>query len=274
MYAPRGVWFDDQTLIVSDSGNHRVLIWNTIPESDHKPADVVLGQPDFASEGPKLMHLPTGVGIIEGRLIVADAWHHRLLIWDRVPTTNNTPPDSVIGQGSLVDVDPNRGDEHARRDGFYWPYAFGVVAGRFCVADTGNRRVLVWDSMPWNHPLPNHVIGQDDWEARSENRDGAVGPRTFRWPHAIADHNGMLLIADAGNHRVLGWSSLEDACADTDPNLLLGQEEYTTADEWPYGPQSASVHRFPYCIATDNGRLAISDTANNRVLLHPSLIHI
>ncbi len=59
MYAPRGVWIDRERLIVCDSGNHRVLIWNEIPKRDGTPADVVLGQKDFYTEGPAC-----GLGII------------------------------------------------------------------------------------------------------------------------------------------------------------------------------------------------------------------
>ena len=272
MYGPRGVWFDDEVLVVADSGNHRVLIWRGVPGADHAAADVVLGQPDFASEGPKLMHLPTGVAVIEGRLVVADSWHHRLLVWDRVPTESDAAPDRVIGQADFDAVEPNRGDVAARRDGFYWPYAFGVVGGRFFVADTGNRRVLGWPGVPWENEAPAWVIGQDDWVSRGENRDGPVGPTTFRWPHAVAGFESSsgegLLIADAGNHRVLGWTDLDAACAGADPGLVLGQADFVSAKEWPYGPQSATAHRFPYCLSVDGGRLAISDTANNRVLLH------
>ncbi len=269
LYAPRGVWFDGEHFVVADSGNHRVLIWRGVPGRDRVAADVVLGQPDFASEGPKLMHLPTGVAVIEGRLVVADAWHHRLLVWDRVPTANDVPPDRVIGQSGLDGVEPNRGCEGvAAADGFYWPYAFGVVGGRFFVADTGNRRVLGWSGVPWGNEPAEWVIGQDDFSSRGENRDGPVGPTTFRWPHAVAGEGGRLLIADAGNHRVLGWSSVEAACEGGEPDLVLGQPDFVTAKEWPYGPQTAHTHRFPYCLAVDGGVLAISDTANNRVLIH------
>ncbi|MCB0037309.1 MAG: hypothetical protein KDE51_24930, partial [Anaerolineales bacterium] len=76
MYAPRGVYFDDEVLIACDTGNHRVLIWQGVPDKDHAEADVVLGQPDFYSEGPNAggrgpengAHLPTGVAVYEGKL--------------------------------------------------------------------------------------------------------------------------------------------------------------------------------------------------------------
>ncbi|PZN12294.1 MAG: hypothetical protein DIU69_04065, partial [Bacillota bacterium] len=88
LYAPRGVYLDERVLVVADTGNHRVLIWHGRPERDHQPADVVLGHEDFESEGPGLLHLPTAVAVVEGCLIVADAWHHRLLVWDGVPERN------------------------------------------------------------------------------------------------------------------------------------------------------------------------------------------
>ena len=97
LYAPRGVWLDEQRLIVADTGNHRVLIWHDIASAvSHAPADVVLGQPDFSSEGAQAsgrgprhgMRLPTGVLVHEGRLVVADAWNHRLLVWDSIPQSS------------------------------------------------------------------------------------------------------------------------------------------------------------------------------------------
>ncbi|MEN1705074.1 MAG: hypothetical protein AAGJ54_06115 [Planctomycetota bacterium] len=268
LYGPRGVWFDDDYFIVCDSGNHRILVWRGIPDADHAPAEVVLGHASFADEGPALLQLPTCAMVVEGNLIVADSWHHRLLIWDGVPRENNAAPARVIGQSSMDEITENRGRGVTDREGFYWPYAFGFAGGRFFVCDTGNRRVLAWPSLPEPGEPPRWLIGQDDWSGRGENRDGAVGPTSFRWPHAVAGDDESLYIADAGNHRVLGWTDAAAACAGAAPDLVLGQDDFASAKEWPYGPQAANVHRFPYCISFDGDRLAISDTANNRVLLH------
>ncbi len=45
---PQGVWIQDGKLFVADTFNNRVLIWNSIPTSNGKAADVVVGQPDFS----------------------------------------------------------------------------------------------------------------------------------------------------------------------------------------------------------------------------------
>lgn len=272
MYAPRGLWLDDERLIVCDTGNHRVLIWHD-PDAlgSHAPADVVLGQADFTSEGAQSagrgpefgMRLPTGVVVHEGRLIVADAWNHRLLIWNRVPLTSSVLPDVIVGQPDAVSVDENRG-EGCGPTGFYWPFGLAVVDDWLWVCDTGNRRLLGWAGVPEPGCHPDVVVGQPDALSRDENR-GEVGPASFRWVHDVAGVNGRLYVADAGNHRLLGWSP--PPTADTGASLLFGQPDFHTAGEFPYQLQSPTSLRFPYAIDTDEGRLVVADTANNRVLV-------
>ncbi len=265
LYAPRGVFFNEDWLVVADSGNHRILLWHGLPEEDGCEADLVLGQPDFTSEGPKLLHLPTGVMIHEGRLIVADAWHHRLLVWNEIPRKNNAAPDYAIGQPDLAAVEPNRGQSIASAKSLYWPYGFGFAGGWFWIADTGNRRVLGWPKLPQADEPAQVVLGQADAHGGEENRGGAVNARSFRWPHAIAGDSEHLLVADAGNHRVLGWTPVPRE--DCDAALVLGQSGFSTAAELPYIPQGASRLRFPYSLSLEDSRLAVADTANNRILV-------
>lgn len=273
MYSPRGVFLDDRHVVVADSGNHRVLIWHGIPTADEQPADVVLGQADGVTEGRAAagrgpqngMNLPTGVLIHKGRLIVADAWHHRILIWHTVPEKSSTPPDLVLGQPDSTAVEPNMGGAPSASS-LYWPFGIGIVGSTFWVADTGNRRVLGWTGgLPDSNRPADILLGQPDFASREENRGEPVGPASFRWPHAITGSDDLLLVADAGDHRVLGWSPVPDA--DRQADRLLGQSDFHTAREWPYGPQCGDRFRFPYAVNMDNERLAVADTANNRVLL-------
>ena len=272
MYSPRGVFFDDRYLVVADSGNHRVLIWHGIPTSDEQPADVVLGQADGITEGRASagrgpengMNLPTGVLVHDGHLIVADAWHHRIRIWYTVPGVSSTPPDIVLGQPDSSSVEPNAGRQCSPST-LYWPFGVAVVGSVFWVADTGNRRVLGWQGGLHGPGRPADVIlGQPSGSHREENRGQAVGPSTFRWPHSITGCEDLLLVADAGDHRVVGWSPLPTG--DVPANRLLGQTDFFSAREWPYGPQCGDRFRFPYAVATYGEQLAVADTANNRVL--------
>jgi len=276
LYAPRGVWLDDERLIVADSGNHRLLVWNSVPCDDGAPADVVLGQPDFEREGANAggtsiergLHLPTGVAVIDGRLVVADAWHHRVLVWHSVPTTSFAPADVVIGQSSLLDVEPNRGGE-VSASSLYWPYGVGAACGWFWITDTGNRRVLGWPSVPLAGEPAQVILGQPGPTENSENRGGEVRADSFRWPHAVAGDGDHLYIADAGNHRVVGWDTRPDR--DLPATLVLGQRDFTSNEELPHRKQGAHRLRFPYAVAAGESRVVVADTANNRVLLYSSL---
>jgi len=271
MYSPRGVYLDDRYLIAADSGNHRVLIWHGVPTSDEQPADVVLGQPDGTTEGratggpERGMNLPCGVLVHDGNLIVADAWHHRILVWNEVPQASDTAPDLILGQASPGGVEPNRGGVCSAA-GLYWPFGIAIVGDRFWVADTGNRRVLGWDGgLPDADRPADVVLGQPDPSHREENRGGDADAHSFRWPHAITGTDDLLLVADAGDHRVLGWSPHPDK--DGAADVLVGQPDFTSASEWPYGPHRGDRFRFPYAVALDGGTFAVSDTANNRILL-------
>lgn len=268
MYCPRGVYLDEKVLVVSDSGNHRLLVWklhNGLPES-HSAADLVIGQPDFETEGPGLFHLPTGVTMVDGKLLVADAWHHRILGWNNLPEQGE-PPDFIVGQSSMAEIEPNRG-QTVSADTLYWPYGLAYIDERLYVADTGNRRVLYWQGLPLNGQPAEGVIGQPDFHSHEENR-GAIGPKSFRWAHAIAGDRRRILIADAGNHRILGFHG--HPRGDQEAVFLLGQSDFTSWEEYPYRPQSAQVLRFPYSLAMEGERLVVADTANNRVLLFDSL---
>lgn len=276
LYAPRGVWLEGKGLIVADSGNHRLLLWRRLPETDHAEADLVLGQPDFASEGPRAggrsvengFHLPTGVMVAGGGLWLADAWHHRILVWRRVPERSFTPPDFALGQPDLTSVEPNRGGSASAR-GLYWPYGLALVDGVLWVADTGNRRLLGWLGLPEEDRPADFLLGQGGFDQREENRGGPVSAGSFRWPHAVAGTPERLFVADAGNHRLLGWRARlrEDRPA----QLVLGQPGFETAQEMPHLPQGPRALRFPYGVAQEAGRLAVADTANNRVLLWQGL---
>ena len=93
-----GVDFDGVKLAISDTGNNRVLIWNSFPTSDHQAADEVIGQLTFETgtrndadgdgiEDPEpsggVFSQPAGLKFHQGRLFVTDSLNHRVLAFDR-----------------------------------------------------------------------------------------------------------------------------------------------------------------------------------------------
>lgn len=104
---PRGTWTDGSSLVVADTGNNRVMIWNELPTTNNIPADIVLGQPDFTSNranneqgiipSAQVMKAPTAAWFDGTKLHVYDHGNQRMLIWNSMPTTIQQPADMVIG---------------------------------------------------------------------------------------------------------------------------------------------------------------------------------
>ncbi len=233
LFGPRGAAMagPDGPLVVADTGHHRLLVWRHAPQDDHTPADILIGQKDAQSEGrngrgapgPATLNVPTGVAFADGVLAVADAWNHRVLLWTRPIEANNQPADVVLGQADFSATEANRGRARPAADSLNWCYGVAILEGRLVVCDTGNRRVLIWDEIPDECGVPaSRVLGQRDFTSRDENAGQAPGPMGLRWPHGAAFAAGRLLVADAGNNRILGWSGWpEENGAPAD--LVLGQ---------------------------------------------------
>ncbi len=252
MYGPRGVFYDGKHLVVADTGNHRVMIWFSLPEVDHASADVVLGQKDFYSDSPNAggdpirgMYMPCGVWIKDGMLFVADSWNHRVLFWERIPEENFKAPDGVIGQDSLENTDPAKGED-VSANRFFWCYGVGFWKEGFFVCDTGNRRVMCWRELP------------------EGNREADTVLRGFMWPHSLVWHRDLLFVADAGNHRVVG---IKEPFGEANTKVVLGQKDNQEVVDWSGLPQNERTLRFPYGVSANRDILAVADTTNNRVLL-------
>ncbi|MBX3221770.1 MAG: hypothetical protein KF795_14735 [Labilithrix sp.] len=278
MFGPRGahLFGDDGPLWVCDTGHHRLLGFAKAPSADGAPADWVIGQPSFASEGrngkgptsASTVNVPTGIAPVGDGFAVADAWNNRVLVWRTMPAGDGVPADLVLGQADFTGDAPNRGLAAPAADTLHWPSAVLVVGGALVVADTGNRRLLVWDRLPDAHGAPaDRVLGQPDFASRSDNGGGDATAASFRWPHALVWQDGLFVVADAGNSRLLVFRGLprhggEPAIA------IVGQERATDTDhnQGRYWPTASSLN-MPYGVAgAGDGELVVCDTASSRVL--------
>jgi hypothetical protein len=277
LFGPRGahLFGVDGPLWVSDTGHHRLLGWRTCPTSDDVPADWVIGQPNFTREGrnalgpagPDTLNVPCGVAAWGEGMAVADSWNNRVLVWRKMPTSSGVPADFVLGQADFTGQSPNRGNADAAADTMHWPFQVLVHEGRLYVADAGNRRVLVWRTLPDRTGQPaDFVLGQPDLDSRSDNGGEDAGAGSMRWPHDLAVLDGDLVVTDAGNNRVLLWDGLPDT-TNAPAARVLGQPDFTSVDhnQSKYWPDAACLN-MPYAVAAGAGWLIAGDTANSRLV--------
>ena len=296
MFGPRGVCAaPDGTLWVSDTGHHRVLGWHGTPGTDNAPADILLGQPAFDREGRNArgstsadsLNVPTGIaacGVGGQGLAVADAWNHRVLIWHTRPTRSHQPPDVVLGQADFDAGESNRGQGLPSASTLFWPYCVSWDGANLWVADTGNRRVLMWQGLPQRHgAAADLVLGQSDFAHRDENGGAAPNAASMRWPHAIsfppaptgggsgsprpgADIQRGVCVADAGNNRLMLWR--QQPTVNNQPcDVIVGQSQATQVEhnQANYFPDAACLN-MPYGATVAGGLLVVADTANSRLL--------
>ena len=277
MFGPRAACLLSPTgpLWVADTGHHRLLGWQNLPTKDHQPADWIIGQPDFFHEGQNAKRtpgkstfsVPTGICKCGNALAVADAWNHRILIWYNIPTDSHIPADLVLGQNNFLDNEPNRGNQQPTANTLHWPYGIFYYQGQLFVADTGNRRLLIWNQLPTENGQPaDIVLGQPDMISRNENGGDSPTAASMRWCHDITMWDDNLVVTDAGNNRVMIWPGIPTE-NNTPCAVILGQKNFNFVElnQGFYLPNASSLS-MPYGVDIWGDYLIVADTANSRLV--------
>ncbi|HVZ81370.1 MAG TPA: kelch repeat-containing protein, partial [bacterium] len=202
-------------LLVADSLNNRVLVFNNVPAGPNAAADVVIGQTGMgvtaANQGlsaptSQTLNQPVGLYWSGNKLYICDPGNNRVLVYNSIPVTNNAPADLVLGQTSMTAALANQGGT-ATGYTLKGPLGVGGDGVRIFVADTGNHRVLEFDSEPTGlDPSADHVLGQTGLTNSSRLRTGygtCPDPGNFSSPYALAGIGNALVVADTVDNRVL-----------------------------------------------------------------------
>ncbi|MCC7496537.1 MAG: hypothetical protein IT160_03090 [Bryobacterales bacterium] len=172
-----------------------------------------------------------------GRMFVADLGHNRVLIWKNIPTSNNPPADFEIGQPDMTHAFANYVLDDSNGDGkvddptglcpsngtdsdgnptypslcattLNFPRYALSDGTRLFVADGGNDRVLIFNSIPQaNAAAADIVLGQPNFEI-NQNSDAAnplyrSSTDSVRTPSSLAWDGTNLFVSDPYNRRVL-----------------------------------------------------------------------
>jgi len=89
------------------------------------------------------------------------------------------------------------------------------------------------------------------------------GSLSFNHPSGLASNGSNLLMCDRFNNRVLIWHTAPDTW-NTPPDLVLGQENFTSNNP---GTSKSGMNWPGNVSVASNGKLAIADTNNDRLLL-------
>jgi predicted membrane-bound mannosyltransferase/DNA-binding beta-propeller fold protein YncE len=282
--SPRGIAAAaDGSLFVADSLNHRILHLDQTGKVTQVIGKVSPGCP-YAQVPPPDVPLDTFcepwavAASPDGKFFfVADTWNHRVLKFemDGTPVKSwGTPNYDPVSSGPF---------------GMWGPRGIAVDAkGRVFVADTGNKRILIYDTDgnfifqigaegmsngQFEEPvglafdLQNNLYVADTWNQRIqvfapvENGNsyffsnqwtigGWNGESNDNKPYLAVDHQGHLFATDPEDFRVLEFT-------------LSGQFIRT------WGSYGAGMNNFGLAsgVAVDSqGKIWVSDTANNRLL--------
>lgn len=270
-------------LIVADQLFNRALIWRMAGPFASSAASGVLGQTNFnsttvAATSPSSLNAPSGSPASDGnRLFMVDTGNNRALIWDGlVALTNgnvtNVAANYVLGQSGGAGSASNRGGSPAL-DTLANP--MGIAAApvnpttRIAIADSGNNRVLLWDSLPsMNGVAATRVLGQVDGLGASANA-GGLSLSSLSNPSGVYTNGTQLAVADTNNHRLLLWNTWPTAHGQP-ADVVLGQASGTLGRENGQYPSPTSFGG-PTSITRVGDGLAIVDRSFGRVLIWPRL---
>ncbi|MBI4454273.1 MAG: hypothetical protein HY644_00055 [Acidobacteria bacterium] len=149
---PNGIASGGTHLLLADTNNNRVLLWNTLPESN-VPPDLVLGQKDFTSNNPgsgrDQMNWPNQIATDGRRIVVADTYNDRILIWNRFPTQNGASADIVLQGSQGMPISKSR---------FSWPWGVWTDGQKLVVSSTAGGGVLIWNQFPFRDDQPADIL--------------------------------------------------------------------------------------------------------------------
>ena len=174
---PVSVTSDGVHLFVTDLGYNRVLIWNSIPTANYAAADVEIGQPDMNSS-------------------VADNAY-------TVDTTSTlspqpeTPVLCTVSNGTDANSNPTYPD--VCNYTLSYPRFALAGGGRLFIADGGNDRVLVYNTIPTQNAVAADIILGQLGGTVNQATDAAD---SMYCPTALAWDGSNLYVSDPYDRRI------------------------------------------------------------------------
>jgi len=183
-----GIATDGKRLVLADTFNNRVLLWNSLPSTNTSP-DVVLGQANFNTNNPgnspSQMNWPISVGLAENKLVVTDTYNDRILIWNTFPTKNAQAADIIISNSAPIG--------QATKRTVKWPWGIWTDGRKLAITNTFASSVLIWNSFPTSNNQAADII--------------LTGNGDFGTPRQLTSDGTLLMVGDHNSRSDSGSES-------------------------------------------------------------------
>ncbi|NQT67235.1 MAG: hypothetical protein HQ569_06635 [Actinobacteria bacterium] len=298
---PVSVATDGTHILVADTYNYRVLIWNNFPNQNGQPADLYIqGPKDRFEDGA--VGWPWAVWTNGEKVIVTSTAGSQVLIWNSFPTRNNQEPDIVIrleefGTPRTIGSDGTNlviGDHNAfgsSQGNFFWKtfpnrdnqkYDFfmeNAPGGDMQMGDM-QRGEIMWG--PTFTPDGKFMVVSDRvhiWNAFPEDENDApdlsvgethgvdgydFGGSQSGDGSSIASADGKLFISLCNGNKIVGFNNMPTS-ADQEPEFVIGAPDiYTNTLETEF----IMSNPVP---ATDGNSLFVSSDFDRKLYVWKSL---
>ncbi len=236
--------------------------------STWQAANIVVGQPNFTTNNSTASQtIASGANSSsvssKGILAVGSYYSNRVLLWNSIPTSNGMAANVVVGQTNFTSTTTGTTNSKLNH-----PYnvAFSPDGNKLLIADAGNNRILIWNTIPTTNGVPaDVVIGQTNFTSSSS---GYSSTKLNTPTGILVLPNGKLIITDKNNNRVLIYNSIPTSNG-VAADLVIGQNDFTT------NSSGSTANKFdnPWDAAfTSEGKLLISDNGNSSNGNHRILI--
>jgi hypothetical protein len=238
-------------------------------------ASIVIGQPDMISgavnqgmtgSADNTLSKPNDVLVVGNKVLIADRFNHRVLIYNNIPAGNNASADVVVGQANMSGFNPNQGgtpDANTLSE----PIGLYSNGTNLIVTDCGNNRVLIYHAIPTsNNTAADVVIGQPDMTTTTT----ACAANKMYAPQDVASDGTKLIVSDWPYCRVLIFNTIptsNNASAD----VVIGQPDMISGSINQGGAPAANTLNHPTLIDYDGSNLYVTDCDNHRVLIYHGL---
>ena len=152
----------------------------------------------------------------------------------------------------------------------YLPSGIIKIGDKLVIADRGNNRVLIYNSVPLSdNSAADTVIGQPDLASNISNY-GGISSKSLNSPSGLGTDGTRLFIADTDNHRILIYNSLPSHNF-AEADLVVGQPDMSSNSANRGGSPAANTVNTPNAVYSDGSRLFVGDDMNNRILIYNAI---